>query len=186
MIIEAGAVGINLEDTVHGAGQQLHDLPTAVARVRAAREAAHKAGVPIVINARTDVFLLGIGEKATRFDDAVRRLNAYREAGADCLYPIGLFDVETIGRLVKGIDGPINMMGLPGTPPAAGAAGSRTGQHRIGSDACGNDSDAENRGGASAYRFIRHFRRRHDGPSRGQRADGEARRLSFSRNWKRI
>jgi 2-methylisocitrate lyase-like PEP mutase family enzyme len=119
MIIEAGAVGINLEDTVHGAGRQLYELPTAVARVRAAREAAHKAGVPIVINARTDVFLLGIGEKDTRFDHAVRRLNAYRDAGADCLYPMGLFDVETIGRLVKGIDGPINIMGLPGTPPAA-------------------------------------------------------------------
>jgi 2-methylisocitrate lyase-like PEP mutase family enzyme len=119
MIIEAGAVGINLEDTVHGAGRQVYDLATAVERVRAAREAANKAGVPIVINARTDVFLLGIGEKAARFDDAVRRLNAYREAGADCLYPIGLFDVETIGRLVKGINGPINIMGLPGTPPAA-------------------------------------------------------------------
>lgn len=116
MIIETGAVGMNLEDTVHGEERQLYELPVAVERVRAAREAANKAGVPLVINARTDVFLLGIGEKSSRFDNAVRRLNAYREAGADSLYPMGFFDLETIGRLAKAINGPINIMGLPGTP----------------------------------------------------------------------
>lgn len=119
MIIEAGAVGINLEDTVHGGDRQLYELPAAVERVRAAREAANNAGVPIVLNARTDVFLLGIGEKSARFDHAVQRLNAYREAGADCLYPMGYFDVETIGRLAKAISGPINIMGLAGAPPVA-------------------------------------------------------------------
>jgi 2-methylisocitrate lyase-like PEP mutase family enzyme len=119
MVIEAGAVGINLEDTIHGAARQLYDLPLAVERVRAARAAAEAAGVPIVINGRTDVFLLGIGEKASRFEHAVRRLNAYREAGADCLYPMGYFDSQTIAALVKAIDGPINVMGVPGMPPVA-------------------------------------------------------------------
>jgi 2-methylisocitrate lyase-like PEP mutase family enzyme len=119
MVIAAGAVGINLEDTVHGEGRKLYELPEAVERVRAAREAADAAGVPIVINARTDVYLVGIGEKSTRFEHAVRRLNAYREAGADCLYPMGIFDVETIERLAKAVNGPINVMGLPGVPPAA-------------------------------------------------------------------
>jgi 2-methylisocitrate lyase-like PEP mutase family enzyme len=119
MVIEAGAVGINLEDTIHGAERQLYDLPLAVERVRAARAAAEAAGVPIVINGRTDVFLLGIGEKASRFEHAVRRLNAYREAGADCLYPMGYFDSQTIAALVKAIDGPINVMGVPGMPPVA-------------------------------------------------------------------
>ena len=119
MVIEAGAVGINLEDTIHGAARQLYDLPLAVERVRAARAAAEAVGVPIVINGRTDVFLLGIGEKASRFEHAVRRLNAYREAGADCLYPMGYFDSQTIAALVKAIDGPINVMGVPGMPPVA-------------------------------------------------------------------
>jgi len=120
MTIEAGAVGVNLEDTVHGGAQrQLYDLPTAVERVRAARAAANQAGVPIVINARTDVFLLGIGEKSSRFDHAVQRLNTYREAGADCLYPIGYLDAETIGRLVKAVSGPINIIGVPGAPSVA-------------------------------------------------------------------
>lgn len=123
MVIDAGAVGVNLEDTVHGgalsAGHLLYDLPLAVERIRAARAAAEAAGVPIVINGRTDVYLLGIGEKASRFEHAVRRLNAYREAGADCLYPIGYLDPVTIAALVKAIDGPINVIGVPGTPPVA-------------------------------------------------------------------
>jgi 2-methylisocitrate lyase-like PEP mutase family enzyme len=118
-IIEAGAVGINLEDSQRGAERQLYDLPVAVERIRAARTAAERAGVPLVINARTDVFLLGIGEKSGRFDLAVERLNAYRAAGADCLYPIGYFDAATITRLVEAIDGPINVMGVAGMPSVA-------------------------------------------------------------------
>jgi len=119
LLIEAGAVGINLEDTVHGAGRTLYEIPDAVERIRAARRASEAAGVSLVINARTDVYLLGIGEKATRFDHAVSRLNAYWAAGADCLYAMGYFDADTIGRLVKAVDGPLNVMGLPGVPPVA-------------------------------------------------------------------
>jgi 2-methylisocitrate lyase-like PEP mutase family enzyme len=118
MIIEAGAVGMNLEDTIHGAQRELYDLPVAVERVRAARDAADSAGVPLVINARTDVFLLGIGEKAGRYEHAIGRANAYREAGADCLFVPGVRDAETIAALVRGIKGPINILAGPGTPPA--------------------------------------------------------------------
>ena len=119
MVIEAGAVGINLEDTTHGAERQLYDLPVAVERIRAARAAAEAAGVPIVINGRTDVYLLAVGDQASRFDHAVRRLNAYREAGADCMFPIGYLDSQTISALAKAINGPINVIGVPGTPSVA-------------------------------------------------------------------
>lgn len=119
MAIDAGAVGVNLEDTMHGAPRTLYELPAAIERIAAARRAADAAGVPIVINARTDVYLLGIGEKSGRFDEATRRLNAFRAAGADCLYAMGQFDAETIGRLVQAVNGPLNVMGLPGTPPVA-------------------------------------------------------------------
>jgi 2-methylisocitrate lyase-like PEP mutase family enzyme len=119
LTIAAGAVGINLEDTIHGSGRALYELPDAVRRIRTAREAATAAGVPLVINARTGVYLLAIGEKSQRFDRAVQRLNAYRAAGADCLYAMGYFDAETIGRLVEAVDGPLNVMGLPGTPATA-------------------------------------------------------------------
>ncbi len=77
-----------------------------------------------MINGRTVVYPLGIGKKASRFEHAVRRLNADRKARADCLYPVGSFDAETIAALVRAVDGPINIMGLPGTPPVSELQGS--------------------------------------------------------------
>ena len=73
--------------------------------------------VPFVINARVDVFLLAIGEPESRFEHAVRRANAYLQAGADCIYPIGILDQSLIANLVMAINGPINIMGGPPGPP---------------------------------------------------------------------
>jgi 2-methylisocitrate lyase-like PEP mutase family enzyme len=115
-VIDAGAVGINLEDQVHDDTHSLYDLDVAVERVRAAREAANSAGVPIVINARTDVYLLGIGEPDTRFDHAIRRANAYRKAGADCLFIPAVARRADIERIVPELDGPLNLLAFPGIP----------------------------------------------------------------------
>jgi 2-methylisocitrate lyase-like PEP mutase family enzyme len=117
--IEAGAIGINLEDSTRDNANPLHPLPAAVERVRAAREAASKAGVPIVINARTDVFLRRVGEEAARFDHAVSRANAYRDAGADCLFIPAALDRDLIARLVRALKGPMNVLAMPGVPPIA-------------------------------------------------------------------
>ncbi len=117
MVIDAGAVGINLEDAVHERGGELYEIPQALERLAAAREAAAKSGVPLVINARTDVFLLGVGAREQRLDHAVRRANAYREAGADCLFVPAVRDAQTIGALARGIGGPLNVLAGPGTPP---------------------------------------------------------------------
>jgi 2-methylisocitrate lyase-like PEP mutase family enzyme len=111
-IIGAGAVGINLED----GGR---DLADAVARIAAAREAAAKAGVPIVINARTDLYLKHIGEDATRFDAAVARAEAFFAAGADCFFPFAVTDRNTVARFAAAVRGPVNVLGRPGTPEAA-------------------------------------------------------------------
>ncbi|MGH7780858.1 MAG: isocitrate lyase/PEP mutase family protein [Candidatus Binataceae bacterium] len=119
MVIDAGAIGINLEDSMMNRGKPIIELDAAVARVRAAREAAQAAGVPIVINARTDVYLHGIGERDARFDDAVRRANAYREAGADSLFVPGVRDAAVIGKLAAALKGPLNILAGPGTPPAS-------------------------------------------------------------------
>ncbi len=116
MVIEAGAIGINLEDSMMNRGKPLLDLETSVERVRAARQAAMAAGVPIVINARTDVFLHGIGEREARFDEAVRRVNAYRAAGADSLFVPGVRNPDVIGKLAAAITGPLNILAGPGTP----------------------------------------------------------------------
>jgi 2-methylisocitrate lyase-like PEP mutase family enzyme len=118
-IIEAGAVGVNLEDgTLHGPAP-IRSPKDAADRIRAAREAAKAAAVPIVINARTDLYLRNIGDEASRFEESVERGRAYLAAGADCVYPITLRDPATIGRLVKALGAPININVRAGSPSVA-------------------------------------------------------------------
>jgi 2-methylisocitrate lyase-like PEP mutase family enzyme len=74
--------------------------------------------LPIVLNARTDIFLAGVGDPSTRLERTVERLNAYREAGADCLFAPGVKDAETIAALAKQVRGPLNILATVGTPPA--------------------------------------------------------------------
>lgn len=115
-IIQAGVVGINLEDGLHGPMRSIED---AIARLGAAREAAHREGVPIILNARCDIFHLQHGDESTRFAATVERCKAYLAAGADCVYPFGLRDPATIAKFVKSIEGPVNITGRPGMPDAA-------------------------------------------------------------------
>jgi 2-methylisocitrate lyase-like PEP mutase family enzyme len=117
-IIGVGAVGVNLEDGASGAAP-IRPIDDAVARIRAAREAARDAGVPIVINARTDIYLKQIGDEESRFDEAVARGRAYLAAGADCFYPITLRDPATIGRLARALKAPININVRAGFPSVA-------------------------------------------------------------------
>jgi 2-methylisocitrate lyase-like PEP mutase family enzyme len=123
-IIGAGAVGVNLEDglrpdKVAAGGRPIRGLADSVARIRAARAAADEAGVPIVINARIDLYIKNIGDEQSRFDEAVERGRAYLAAGADCVYPIALRDAATIGRLVKTLEAPVNIMVRAGLPNVA-------------------------------------------------------------------
>lgn len=116
-VLAAGAVGINLEDSSRSRPGSLLDVALQVERIRAAREAAAATGVPLVINARTDIYLI---EGATgQLDTAVRRANSYREAGADCLFVVGVRDPDTIATLAREINGPLNIMVLAGVPPVA-------------------------------------------------------------------
>jgi 2-methylisocitrate lyase-like PEP mutase family enzyme len=115
-VIAAGGVGMNLEDAPSD-GEGLLDAALQAERVRAARESAESAGVPLVINARTDVFLAGIGAPETRLAHAVRRLRAYRAAGADCLFAPGVVDRGTITALVREVGGPLNVLAGRGCPP---------------------------------------------------------------------
>lgn len=112
-VLAAGAVGVNLEDSWERDGRPvLADLVLQEERIRAAREAAEAASIPLVINARTDVFLHRLGDEA----EAVRRLNAYLRAGADCAFPILVRDPALIARLVGAIAGPVNILAGPGAP----------------------------------------------------------------------
>src|SRR6202008_723316 len=97
-VIEVGAVGMNFEDATGDADHPLTELTLQLERIRAIRETAASLGVPIGLNARTDVYLLQVGEPGTRYDEAVRRLSAFHDAGADCVFVPGVREPETIGR----------------------------------------------------------------------------------------
>jgi 2-methylisocitrate lyase-like PEP mutase family enzyme len=109
--LAAGAVGCNLEDGVPGSAL-LRDAEDAAARVAAARERGEREGVPVVINARTDVYLRGADDP----EAAILRGQAYARAGADCIFVPGVRDRDTIAALVAGIDAPVSVLSGPGAP----------------------------------------------------------------------
>ena len=117
VLISAGAVGLNFED-ITGPNESDHvDLATQIKKIQTIREVSKAAlGVQLVINARTDIYLLPIGPEATRFERTVERLRAYRQAGADCVFAPAVKDAETIARLIKAVDAPLNILLMPGCP----------------------------------------------------------------------
>jgi len=118
-VLAAGAVGMNLEDRTPDERHALVEVSIQLEKIKAVREAATSANVAFVLNARTDVFLAEVGEPATRLDEAIRRANAYRDAGADSLFVPGVTDRETIATLAREIKGPLNILAMAGVPPAA-------------------------------------------------------------------
>jgi 2-methylisocitrate lyase-like PEP mutase family enzyme len=114
-VIAAGAVGVNIEDLVPGM-QKLEPLPLQCEKISAVADAARKSGVRVVINARTDVCLAAIGPAGERIGTAIERGRAFLAAGADCAFVPGVRDAADIGALVKGIEGPINILAVKGTP----------------------------------------------------------------------
>ena len=125
-LLEAGAVGCNLEDTDHAAGA-LGD-PDAHARyVSDVKAAALRAGVNLVVNARTDVFLHGDAPPEVRAREALRRGRLYRDAGADCIYPIFARGRDLLRGMVEGLGCPVNAMVTPGglSPSELAALGIR-------------------------------------------------------------
>ena len=116
-VIEAGAVGINLEDGTEDPADPLADLALQLERIKAVREVAVKCGVLLVVNARTDVYLAQVGAPEKRYDETVRRLWAFRDAGAECVFAPGVRDAETIRRLVADVKCPLNILAGPGSLP---------------------------------------------------------------------
>jgi 2-methylisocitrate lyase-like PEP mutase family enzyme len=118
-VIDAGAVGMNLEDGAEDKPGFLVDLTKQKETIAAVLETAERAGVPFVLNARTDIFLYGISPAETRLKRTVERLNAFHEAGAQSLFAPGVKDSETIGQLARGVAGPLNILATAGTPPVS-------------------------------------------------------------------
>jgi 2-methylisocitrate lyase-like PEP mutase family enzyme len=114
LIAATGVVGASIEDYTGNPDNPFYDIDLAVERIRAAHDAISDLGFPFTLTARADCYLYGHPEP---FAESVKRVNRYREAGADCLYVPGVRDIETIGALVNEVDGPVNVvMGLSGSP----------------------------------------------------------------------
>jgi 2-methylisocitrate lyase-like PEP mutase family enzyme len=100
-LISIGAAGLNFEDSDHHGGETLVDAETQAEKLSAIKEAANREGVPLVLNARVDVFLHRAGSPEEQLEEGLRRGRLYRQAGADCIYPILLSDEAMIGELVS-------------------------------------------------------------------------------------
>lgn len=118
-VIALGAAGVNIEDGTDVGGPHLVDVERHCDKIRAACEAARQAKVDIVVNARTDSYWLKLGDEAERLAVSVARANRYRAAGAHCLFVPGAAAPATIATLVKEIDGPLNILSVPGCPGVA-------------------------------------------------------------------
>jgi 2-methylisocitrate lyase-like PEP mutase family enzyme len=119
LVLAAGAVGMNLEDGAEGKPDFLVDLNLQTKIIHAVVEISERAGIPLTLNARTDIFLHGIGPAETQLARTIERLNAYRAAGAQSLFAPGVKDKNTIGQLARGVAGPLNILATVGTPPIA-------------------------------------------------------------------
>jgi len=115
-LIDAGAVGLNLEDMTGDDESSQVEIALQVEKIEAIQEASAAAGVPLVLNARTDIYLTPIGPPETRFERTLERLGAYRKAGADCVFAPALKEPETIARLVAAMKAPLNILMMPGGP----------------------------------------------------------------------
>jgi 2-methylisocitrate lyase-like PEP mutase family enzyme len=115
-VIKAGAVGVNIEDIADFEAKSLVPLEKQVDRIKVVRNASESLGIPLVVNARTDAFRFGLGDEKAKLEQAISRSIAYADAGADCLYPMGLTDKETISTFVSALGKPVNVMARRGAP----------------------------------------------------------------------
>jgi 2-methylisocitrate lyase-like PEP mutase family enzyme len=123
---DAGTAGCNLEDSDHARGR-LRETEQQTGLLAAVREAASRQGYPLVINARIDVFLTDLMSgsrrpQASLVPDALARAQAYLEAGADCVFPIGLWEPDPIAEFTARLAAPVNVLALPQAPPPADLA----------------------------------------------------------------
>jgi len=112
-VLDAGAVGVNIEDS---GGDPLYTREDQADRIATIRKAADDYGVPLFINARTDVLLLAVGDEAGRIDEVIERAEAYAAAGANGIFVPGLLDLDALKTLADSVEIAVNAMWLPGAP----------------------------------------------------------------------
>ena len=108
LCVATGVAGLSIEDSIPGETRGLYDFELALERVKAARRAIDDSGVPVVFTARCEAWLVGDSDP---FATSIRRLTAYADAGADCLYAPGVTDTSQIEAIVKAVSPkPVNVL----------------------------------------------------------------------------
>lgn len=108
LCVATGVAGLSIEDSISGEQKGLYDFELAVERVKAARSAIDQSSVPVVLTARCEAWLVGDSDP---FATSIKRLTAYAEAGADCLYAPGVADLSQIDAIVKAVSPkPVNVL----------------------------------------------------------------------------
>ena len=121
-LLDTGAVGLNIEDSLEEGGP-LRPVDDQAERIATVREAAAGQGLDLVINARVDSFLSDrFASAEERIEEAVTRAEVYGRAGADCVYPIGASDAETLTVLRSRITLPLNALATPDAAPLGSMA----------------------------------------------------------------
>ncbi|GAA2381515.1 isocitrate lyase/PEP mutase family protein [Nonomuraea africana] len=128
-VLDAGAVGVNLEDADPARRAPLRTIEAQAVRLAAARAAADEAGIPMFLNARIDTYLAGGGD----LGETLERALAYVEAGADGVFVPGLLDLPAIATLTGKVGAPLNVLTGPGAPDVAALAGQGVARVSLGS-----------------------------------------------------
>jgi 2-methylisocitrate lyase-like PEP mutase family enzyme len=113
LLIEHGAIGINIEDSLPD-HKRLYPIKEQCRKIEAVRETGIQVGVPLVINARTDVFLIEPSPSAVT--EGIERGRAYKDAGADCIYPVTINNYEDISRFVRDVGTAVNVLLMKSIP----------------------------------------------------------------------
>jgi 2-methylisocitrate lyase-like PEP mutase family enzyme len=117
LLIDAGIVGINIEDTDH-ITNVLRTVESQCSRIKVIRKTSEEMGIPIFINARTDIFLheKNFDTEEVKINEIIRRGLAYKEAGADGFFPIMLRSEKDIQDVITRVKLPLNIITMPGIP----------------------------------------------------------------------
>lgn len=115
-LIATGAIGLNIEDETRVKEAPLIDLETQLGKIKAIKRTAESLDVPLVINARTDAYRFAQGDEKSKIEEVIRRGNAYKDAGADCVFAFGVLDPKAISEIVKRVNAPVNIRAGRGSP----------------------------------------------------------------------
>lgn len=115
-LIAASVAGMNIEDSVAKSRGGLVELPQQIQKIKSIVDTKRELGSEFFLNARVDAFHVITGDPKRALEEAIRRGNAYADAGGDCIFYLNLHAAETIGTVVKEVKAPVSILAGPQSP----------------------------------------------------------------------